>query len=84
MLHRPKPMELHRHHVWPLAEDGPDTAANLIWVCPTTHVSVHEYLRELQRFGGVMPVGLAGDYPRFTRRLAELGYRRILAGAMVD
>ena len=84
VLHRPKPMELNRHHVWPLAEGGPSTDANLIWVCPTTHVSVHEYLRELRRYSGVLPVGLANEYPRYTRRLAELGYRRILAGAMVD
>jgi len=77
-------MELHRHHVWPHAEGGPDTAANLVWVCPTTHTNVHEYLRELKRFGGVMPIGLTNDYPRYTRRLAELGYRRILAGKMVD
>jgi len=77
-------MELHRHHVWPLAEGGPGTAANLVWICPTTHTNVHEYLRELKRYNGVMPLGLAGDYPRYTRRLAELGYRRIFAGAMVD
>jgi len=83
-FHRPKPTELHRHHIWPRSEGGPDTAANIVWVCPTTHTNVHEYLRELRRFGGVLPVGLANEYPRYTRRLAELGWRRILAGAMVD
>lgn len=31
--HVPEPRELHRHHVWPLGEGGPDVVANLRWLC---------------------------------------------------
>ena len=49
--HRPRPLELHAHHVWPLGFGGPDIASNLIWLCPTAHVNVHEILRDLMRLG---------------------------------
>ena len=49
--HRPPPLELHRHHVWPLALGGPDVEDNLIDLCPTTHASVHVVLRNLLRYG---------------------------------
>lgn len=43
--HRPKPVILHSHHVWPLGEGGPDIQANLLWLCPTSHSAVHELWR---------------------------------------
>lgn len=49
--HRPPPLELHRHHVWPLALGGPDVEENLLDLCPTTHASVHVVLRNLLRYG---------------------------------
>lgn len=49
--HRPAPLELERHHVWPLAMGGPDTAANVQWLCPTAHTNAHELLRLMLRAG---------------------------------
>ncbi len=43
--HRPPPLELHRHHRFPLYLGGPDTLDNIVIVCPTTHANVHELLR---------------------------------------
>ena len=49
--HRPAPLELAAHHVWPSFMGGPDTVDNLIWLCPTTHINVHEILREMVKDG---------------------------------
>lgn len=81
--HRPRPCELHEHHIWPKAEGGPDTAANLVWVCPNTHANIHDYLRLLLRYGGRKPKNWR-VYPAYARTLAERGYRCIVAGAMVE
>lgn len=43
--HRPPPLELHSHHIWPEYLGGPDTPNNRIWLCPTTHANVHELIR---------------------------------------
>jgi 5-methylcytosine-specific restriction endonuclease McrA len=39
---------LHRHHVWPLYADGPDTEDNIVLLCPTAHAEVHIYMREIE------------------------------------
>ncbi len=49
VTHRPHPLELHRHHVWPLYLGGPDIEANIVWLCPSGHVSCHELLRHMVR-----------------------------------
>lgn len=79
--HRPKPMQLHRHHIWPKAEGGPDKG-NLIWLCPTAHANVHEYLALLRDLGGGRPSNWR-EFSPFVRALAELGWRRIVAKALV-
>src|SRR5215217_7052766 len=48
--HQPAPLELNRHHILPLENGGPNTADNVVWNCPTTHVNVHEILRLLIKF----------------------------------
>lgn len=45
--HRPAPLELERHHIWPLGMGGPDVDWNIAWVCPTTHMNTHELMRFL-------------------------------------
>lgn len=82
--HRPRPDELHIHHTWPLAHGGPEVEGNEIPLCPTQHVSVHEYLRALIRMSGVVPWEVRRNYSPYCRRIAEQGYRRIIAQAMVD
>jgi hypothetical protein len=82
--HRPRPDELHIHHIWPLAESGPEVEANEVPLCPTMHQNVHEYLRLLKRRRGLVPWQVRRNYAPYARRLAERGYRCILAGALVD
>lgn len=77
--HRPAPLELNLHHIWPLYLGGPDTAANKTPVCPTTHVNVHELLRVF-----LSPVGIltfsecSAAWPqpvsRYAYKLAMQGY----------
>ena len=82
--HRPRPDELTVHHIFPLAEGGPNIPANKIPLCPTTHVNTHEYLRLLIRRQGLVPWQLRRNYAPYARRIAERGYRCILADALVD
>ena len=48
--HRPEPVILHSHHVWPLGEGGPDIQANLLWLCPTSHNNIHELWRLMVKY----------------------------------
>ena len=74
--HRPKAVELDRHHVLPLYLGGPDVAANVVWICPNTHRAAHELLRLYLKAGGAPPPAVVDDYPRMARDLAAEGYRR--------
>lgn len=81
--HSPHPLELERHHVWPLGMGGPDTADNVVFVCPTTHTNTHELLRLLMR-DGPLTWGEIGDLyetpvSRYAFDLAHEGYRRVMA-----
>jgi hypothetical protein len=73
--HRPRPDELHAHHIVPLYADGPDTEENVVWVCPTTHASIHELLRAWERYEGEPPWSVRRYYGPYTRRYAELGWQ---------
>lgn len=44
-VHRPPVLELHRHHILPTYLGGPDTEANIVFVCPSSHSNIHELLR---------------------------------------
>lgn len=68
-LHRPRPLALHRHHIWPLGMHGPDEPWNTLSLCPTAHVNVHLLLKVLHTTGQVLRGGHA------ERRIAQLGYR---------
>lgn len=79
--HDPEPLELHIHHIWPLAAGGPDTPPNRVWLCPTAHVNVHEILRMFMRSGPMTSyeLGRALGRPvnRYQRRVAYLGWQAI-------
>lgn len=85
--HNPNPMELHRHHILPLAEGGDSSEGNLVWLCPTSHVNVHELLRAWKQYEGIPPwyedpaTEFAGRYRygHYCRRIAELGYYEMTA-----
>jgi len=48
--HRPDPLELHEHHVFPLYLGGPKDGET-VWLCPTVHTNTHELLRVMLRDG---------------------------------
>lgn len=73
--HNPNPMELHRHHVHPLGEGGPATDDNVVWLCPTSHVNVHELLRAWIRFEGEPPWEIRKHFGPYVRNMAAEGYR---------
>lgn len=72
--HNPNPMELNRHHIWPLGMGGPDTSDNIEWLCPTTHVNVHELLRAYEKYEGDPPWEIRKHFSPFVRTLAARGY----------
>lgn len=78
--HRPAPMELERHHVWPLGMGGPDEDWNIAWVCPTTHTNIHEMLRAFLRLGpltwGEVVEATSVPVNRYAYHLAVTGYQR--------
>ena len=79
-VHAPAPLELERHHVWPLGMGGPDADSNIVWVCPTTHTNIHEILRLIVKRQGNLTWGdvlALYDQPvsRYAFTVAHDGYR---------
>lgn len=82
--HRPAPMELHEHHILPKINGGTDEPGNLVWLCPSSHVNVHEMLRFMLRDGRVWSWTETTDrydvpVNRYAYSLACEGFRRIAA-----
>lgn len=80
--HQPTPLELARHHILPQENGGPNSADNYVWLCPTTHVNVHEILRILEASDGTFSfyqIGLLYDTPvsRYAYEVATEGHRRV-------
>lgn len=71
--HRPRPDELHAHHVWPLSEGGPDDG-ELLFLCPTQHVNVHELWRLYKRHAGPAPWPLMRTYSQYCRDVVARGW----------
>lgn len=74
--HNPNPMELHRHHIWPTGMGGPDIEWNLVWLCPTSHVNVHELLRAWVEADGVPDWNIRKRFGSYIRGLAQEGFER--------
>lgn len=55
--HSPRVHRVFIHHVWPLGMGGPDTPANRVPLCPTTHSEVHLILERWTRLGRALPRG---------------------------
>lgn len=77
--HRPPVLELHAHHSWPVYLGGPKDGP-VVWVCPTTHASIHELLRMMLRAGRVLSywecqVWSPRPVARYAWTLAAEGFR---------
>jgi hypothetical protein len=81
--HNPEPRELNRHHIWPKGAGGPDTPENLVWLCPTSHVNVHDLEREWVRYEGEPPWPVRRGYGPTIRELARRAYQSTIAGRLV-
>lgn len=78
--HRPPYLELEEHHTWPIylggAKDG-----ETVFICGTTHTSIHELLRLMMKAGRALTYGECADLQdrpvaRYAHSLAAEGYRR--------
>lgn len=78
--HIPKPMELHKHHIWPLGEGGPNTKENLLLLCPSTHSNVHRLWRLYERYDGRPPWEFLKSYSEYARWVVERGRELRRAG----
>lgn len=47
LTHRPRPLQLHTHHIWPLGMGGSRDKPNTVRTCPTGHANIHVNLRRL-------------------------------------
>lgn len=85
--HNPGYLEIEWHHVWPLGMGGPDVIENQVPICPTTHSNAHTILRMMVKakrplaWRDVLPV-FTQPVSRYAYRLALLGYRRSVSGAL--
>lgn len=88
--HSPEPVVLENHHIWPQEFHGPTVPLNRVWICATTHNTVHAYLRMFLAADEVLNraalrVALEDKgYPvvinRYAFELARMGFMRIKAG----
>jgi 5-methylcytosine-specific restriction endonuclease McrA len=78
--HVPRSHINHVHHVWPLADGGPNTEANRAVICPTGHYNVHSLI-DVYRKRAPTPGELL-RYTRHEKALAWLGWQRILNRTM--
>jgi hypothetical protein len=71
--HVPKALELHKHHMWPLGEGGPDVRENLVILCPTTHSNVHRLWRLYEETDGRPSWDILRNYSEYARAIVEKG-----------
>lgn len=76
--HHPDPLELERHHIWPLGMGGSDAEENVVWVCPTTHTNIHEILREMVRV--ITPLPFRWFTDRYEQPVSRYAYEIALKG----
>ncbi len=83
--HRPPVLEYNAHHILPEYLGGEDVPDNRVWLCPTTHVNVHEVLRLVLRDGPLTYRQVQHLQPRPLSRyaydLAADGYARWLVAS---
>jgi hypothetical protein len=81
-FHKPTPHLNEVHHVWPLADGGPDIADNKVVVCPTGRSNINDLLQQFKIMLGSVPHKILVKYTFEERRLAELGWKRLSRGEL--
>lgn len=80
--HIPESHINHRHHVYTLGDGGPDIEDNIVVVCPTGHSNIHDLLSHYRMLQGRVPYAINRRYSLGERKIAKLGYDRMLRKAM--
>lgn len=62
------------HHILPKSWGGPDTVANKVVLCPSTHENVHQLLNRYVKLGGVPPWSVRRIYGVYARDLATAAW----------
>ncbi len=75
--HIPHPHINHRHHVWPLADGGPDVEENIVIVCPNGHANSHALLDLFRLHRGAPPYTELRTFAFGERDVAALGWKRL-------
>jgi hypothetical protein len=78
------PNEAEGHHVWPLGMGGPDVAANMRWLCPTTHTKVHNLWRAYAQAGGRPDWEVLRRYSGYVRELVADGWAQVMLAGKVE
>lgn len=81
--HSPVPRQLHLHHIWPKGEGGPDTASNLIVMCPNAHANVHILIAAYKKAGTPDLTALNANSNPLVVTMARRGWRCIQAQKVV-
>lgn len=71
--HRPPPLHLDSHHLWPIFLGGPPHPATLVSLCQTTHANVHRILAAMVKAQAWLPRRLG--QPVYAHHLATLGFQ---------
>lgn len=90
--HRPPSAQFEHHHIWPQEFGGPTVPENLVYICATTHNTVHAYIHAFRGAGTLLTQAQLRaqlgkwNYPAvvqgYAYSLAALGYDRITRGAL--
>lgn len=72
--HVPLPTVLHKHHIVPLSWGGPNTAENIIKICPNAHYNIHDLHRYYKWHNGRPPGHIRKHYSKFVEDLAQRGW----------
>ncbi len=81
--HVPQPAELELHHVWPIYLGGPKNGWQ-IWLCPTTHMNVHELIRlKVKTLDKIEAIDMR-EYNRYTKQLAQEAYEKWAEHALAE
>jgi hypothetical protein len=68
--------EAEGHHVWPLGEGGPDRPGNMLYLCGSSHNSVHALWRQYVKHGGAPPPAVLQRYRQYVRGIVADGWRQ--------
>lgn len=79
--HHREMVPIEKHHIFPLGDGGPDTAANKIQVCANAHSSIHYLIDLCRKYGDykLVPYEQRRTFGLKVRNLAFQGWLQIKA-----